>query len=144
MIDAVYEILSRANCEVDDGERDAGNALWNAFEIEITRDWVLWDLMKEVFNPRDLLKGELDEDPYITMHDYVCSEILGDIEDYIEEHTWTIHYCDGPSESDEFYYAEYGKESEFDYEVESFIDDGWRIISKYDNEVFLQEVEEDE
>ena len=144
MIDAVYEILSRANCEVDDGERDAGNALWNAFEIEITRDWVLWDLMKEIFNPRDLLKGELDEDPYIAMHDYVSSQILSDIEDYIEEHTWTIHYCDGPSESDEYDYDEFGKESDFDYEVESFVEDGWRIISKYDKEVFLQEVEEDE
>lgn len=139
MNDAVYEILDRAKVVVLDGERNASEAISEAFNDECTRWWVLWELMKEVFNPDDLLRGNAGEDPYLQLYDYVFAEISGDVEDFIEENTWTVHYCDGPTEDNEYDYEEFTTEDDFLEEVAL-----WTVIRRDEKEAWLYEPEDEE
>ena len=139
MNDAVYEILDRAKCNVLDGERDASEAITEAFDIECGRTWVMWELIKEVFTPDDLLRGNVGEDPYLQLYDYVHSEISDEVEDFIQENTWTVHYCDGPTEDDEYDYEEFTTEDDFLEEVAL-----WTVIRRDEKEVWLYEPEDEE
>ena len=146
MNDATYEILDRAKANVLDGERDADKAIIDAFEVETDLTWVLWELMREVFNPDDLLKGEAGESPYTDLYDYVYGEIHSDVESFIEENTWTVHYCDGPTEGDEYDSDDLTTEDEYLDSIERLTSEesGWTIIDRYDKEVWLREPEEKE
>lgn len=140
MDNAFDEILDRAKDNVLDGEHDAGEAIRDAFDIEATRSWVLWDLMKEVFNPDDVLNGDFgDEDPYIQLFDRVVNEISDEVEDFIEEHTWTVHYCDGPTVNDEYDSDELTTEDEFLDTIEELTSEegGWTVVERDDREVWL-------
>lgn len=140
MNDAVYEILDRAKTVVLDGERNASEAISEAFNDECIYSWVLWELMKEVYNPEDVLRGDFGaEGPYIALYDYVHGEISDEVEDFIQENTWTVHYCDGPTEDDEYDYEEYATEDDFLEEVAL-----WTVIRRDEKEAWLYEPEDEE
>ena len=148
MNSAVNEILDRARDNVLDGERDVDDIILDAFEVEIERSsWVLWELMQEVYNPDDVLNGDVeDDDHYAPLFNYVYREIHREVEDFIEENTWTVHYCDGPTESDEYEDEELTSEEDFLDVIETLTSEegGWTIVSRYDREVWLAEPEEEE
>lgn len=148
MNSAVNEILDRARDNVLDGERDVDDIILDAFEVEIERSsWVLWELMQEVYNPDDVLNGDFeDDDHYAPLFNYVYREIHREVEDFIEENTWTVHYCDGPTESDEYEDEELTSEEDFLDVIETLTSEegGWTIVSRYDREVWLAEPEEEE
>lgn len=146
MNDATFEILDRAKALVEDGERDPYDAISEAFDTEVEKEWVCWELMKDVYNPDELLRGEVGGgvvDGYAPLFDYVYNEIHTDVEDFIEEHTWRIFYCDSPDGSSFDDCDELDNKDEFLEVVEYMTDKGWKVVKREEREAWLYEPEED-
>jgi len=143
MNDAIFEILDRAKTNVEDGERDADEALREAFDTETDNEWVCWELMKDVYSPDELLRGDVS-DGYTPLYDYVYGEIHTDVEDYIEENTWTVFYCDEPEEGCDYDHEDCVTEDEFLEAIKVLTDDGWKVIKQSEKEAWLYEPEEEE
>lgn len=134
------EILERAKCEVDDGTRDAEDALYEATSTELEEDWVCWELMQELFSPSELL----DDDKYDVIRNAVRSELLSEVESYINDSIWCIHICEGPSKGDEYDSFEVYTEQEFENQLDDYLSEGYALIEKSDRDAYIDESEEED
>lgn len=77
---ALDEIVTRAECCVSDGMRDADGIIRECYDLEVS-DWFKWELIKEVFNPSDLLDYEKEEQ----LIDYCIGELHDEVQDMVDE-----------------------------------------------------------
>jgi len=142
----VYDkILEDAQYAVDDGERDLEKAFTESFDENVEGDY-LWELIRDVFTAEEVMHLMHDAacDPWAMLWERACNEVMGELKDYADDHVWTVYYCDGPKEGDWYNYDEVYKEDEFKEMVDELVGDGYLLISLYDKEAYLEEVEEEE
>lgn len=137
-IDTVREY---AECYVDEGTRDTRNAIEGAlnqllFESSLS-EGVGWDLFERVLTISDVMDNV--PEAYERVFDYVYRNLSDRIDEYIEDHTWAVHYCDGPTVDDEYDSDELTTEDEFldTIEVLTSEEGGWTVVERDDREVWL-------
>lgn len=143
---SVYdEILTRAQYDVDAGERDMNKILIDAFDYETDNTAQLWELIEDTFSPNELLSMTRNEgEIWDILIEKAFSEVAGDLKQYMDDHVWTVFYCDGPNEGSYWNWDEMYTEEEFRETVDDLVGDGYLLISIYDREAYLEEIEEDE
>lgn len=139
------EILTRAQYDVDAGERDMNKILIDAFDYETDNTAQLWELIEDTFSPNELLSmtrnaGEI----WDMLIEKAFSEVAYDLKQYMDDHTWRVFYCDGPNENTYWNWDEMYTEDEFRETVDDLVGNGYLLISIYDREAYLEEIEEDE
>lgn len=77
---ALDEIITRAKCCVEDGDRDAVGIIRECYDLEVS-DWFKWELIKAVFNPGDLLDYEKEEQ----LVEYCIGELKGEVQDMVDD-----------------------------------------------------------
>lgn len=102
---ALDEIITRAKCCVEDGDRDAVGIIRECYDLEVS-DWFKWELIKAVFNPGDLLDYEKEEQ----LVEYCIGELKDEVQDMVDdavqaeedlEEAESIYYDLGLDELDE-------------------------------------------
>lgn len=147
MSNALSEVLNRAKTNVKEGARASYDAISDAFDAEIEKDWVCWELMKEFLNPVELLDGKVGDgvvSAYAQLFGYVLNEIEADVEDFIEENTWRVFYCNGPDEDAYEDCDELDNKDEFLEVVKYMADRGWKVIKQDEKRAYLYEEEDGE
>ena len=140
------EIIDTARYDIEDGSRDLEQIFSDAYYSELNRYTEnKWELIRDTFTPDELLDmiGE-EYDVRTKLWDHAYSECASDIQQLLDDHVWTIYYCDGPNESDWRNYDEVYSADEFADMMDDLVGDGWLLISVYDKEAYLEDIEEDE
>lgn len=140
------EILDTAKYDIEDGYRDAEQIFDSAYESEFNRYTDnKWELIKDTFTPDELLDMIKDEYEVHTMlWEHAYGAVIKDIKQLLDDHTWTIYICDGPKEGDWYNYEEVYTKQEYEDMLDNMVGNGYLLISIYDNDAYLEEVEEDE
>lgn len=77
---ALDEIVSRAECCVSDGMRDADEIIRESYELEYC-DWFLWELLKECYSPSELVTLEVEE----SLIEYIKRQVGEDVQALIDD-----------------------------------------------------------
>ena len=143
---SVYdEILKRVQYDIEDGNRDLERVFADAFDIETDNNAQLWELIQDVYSPVTLLGMVADEhDAWADLYGHAYNEVYHDMQQFADDHVWTVYFCDGPNEKDWYDYDELYKYEDFADTVDELVGNGFLLVSIYDKEAYLEEVEEDE
>lgn len=146
MSNVYNELIEMAQIDIESGTTcNTDEIIEDSYEYVMQHDAYLWEVIEDVFNPWDLL--DMIPDKYdVTTHifDRINSKISSDVESCIQDNTWEIYYCDGPKESDYYNWETVHTRKEFDETIDDCVGNGFLLISIYDNEAYLEEVEEEE
>ena len=74
---ALDEIMTRAECCIADGDRDAESIIRECFDLEVYDDF-RWSLLKAVYNASDLGEDEV-------LIDYCIKELKDEVQDLIDD-----------------------------------------------------------
>ena len=78
---AINDVITRAQCIVDDGDCDnVHDVISEAYELEY-RDSFLWDLLETVFNPSDLISPDVEDE----LLNYITAQTGDEIQDMLDE-----------------------------------------------------------
>ena len=144
---SVYnELIEMARIDIENGTTcSADEIIEGSYEYVMEHDAYLWEVIEDIFSPLELLnmipdRSVVDE----SIFGRIASKIGRDIESCIQDNTWEIYYCDGPEESDYYYWDTVHTKEEFDETIDNCVGNGYLLISIYDNEAYLEEVEEED